>query len=150
MKPLDKHDEKIGRELKRCRLPEPSQELRERTLAAAHAAWPAPVPRTGIWRSPVFRLGLAAAASVVVIVLANLLSQGLVAPWLAHDPVAQIEPPPIPKNEDPLVASRLALAATAPRPKPKTMVCFGYQHNFGISQEIPKKTPDVQPPPADR
>jgi hypothetical protein len=87
MKEADQRREEIERRLQKARLEGPSAELRTRTVSAMRETWkkaPADIP----WRIPLRRLGLAAAAAVLLVSCTNSYSVWSVARWQAGPRVA--------------------------------------------------------------
>jgi len=75
-------NEAIERLLKRARLAEPSADLRSRVVGAMKDAWQEAPPEVP-WQIPLRRLGLSAAAAVLLISGANYYSTWSVAHWHA-------------------------------------------------------------------
>ena len=85
MKEADNQFDKIEQQLRMARLVEPTDESKARILGAARDTWkkePAEVP----WRIPLRRLGLSAAAALLIVSCADYVSNLMVAPWQAGRP----------------------------------------------------------------
>ena len=82
MNETDEQNIEIERLLKKARLAEPSPELKARVIGAARKAW-SETPADASWRIGLRRLGVSAAAAVVIVSSANYFSGQAVAPWQA-------------------------------------------------------------------
>ena len=103
MNDKDTRNKRLEELLRKARLPEPSPQLQERITDAAKRAWnqsPLELP----WLIPVRRLVVSAAAAVVLIGLANIISDRALSRWgasayAADQQLGGVEPlPEIPYN----------------------------------------------------
>jgi hypothetical protein len=77
--------------LKSLRLSEPSSELRRRITSAASVAW-RDAPIEVAWWIPTTRLGIAAAAAIIIVLVANYAGDQTAAGWQAASTIKVSEP----------------------------------------------------------
>jgi hypothetical protein len=93
MNETSKENDDVERLLRRARLPEPSAELKERVTSAARRAWDQAAPDIP-WQVPVRRLGVAAAAAMLMVTLANYCGDSVPADRQSHGFTTTTEEPP--------------------------------------------------------